>query len=162
MDRRNSSEISNLLASKRRTILKMIWGEEYWDVFPPVHSFRKPLEDANKIVASVNSLFFPREDSRSVNHCDALQHWAFYDGALEPERTRKNINNMLLLYIMESSFKWQSTCWGMLLRIWWEVWIGVTCRQPKRSRESPAIPTLVLSILRKWVQKWEERKSTDI
>ena len=50
---------------------------------------------------------------------------------------------------MESSFKWESTCWGMLLRIWWEVWIGVTCRQPRRSRESPAIPTLVPSILRK-------------
>ena len=55
------------------------------DVFiSPVHSFSKPLEDANEIVASVNSLFFPGEDSRGVNHGHALQHWALYDRALEP------------------------------------------------------------------------------
>ena len=58
----------------------------------PVHSFSKPLEDANKIVTSVHSLFLPGEDSRGVDHCHAFQHWALYDGALEPEQncgTRK-------------------------------------------------------------------------
>ena len=38
------------------------------DVFiSPVHSFSKPLEDANEIVASVDSLFFSGEDTRGVN-----------------------------------------------------------------------------------------------
>ena len=58
----------------------------------PVHSFGKPLEDANEIVSSVHSLFLPREDARGVDHCHALQHRALYDGALEPEQnsgTRK-------------------------------------------------------------------------
>ena len=55
------------------------------DVFiSPVHSFSKPLEDANEIVASVDSLFFPGEDSRRVNHCHTLQHWALDNRALEP------------------------------------------------------------------------------
>ena len=50
----------------------------------PVHSFSEPLEDADEIVTSVNSLFLSREDSRGVDHCHTLQHWALDNRALEP------------------------------------------------------------------------------
>ena len=93
----------------------------------PVHPFSEPLEDADEIVTSVNSLFLSREDSRGVDHCHTLQHWALDNRALEPGQS----------FIKGREGMKKATCWGRLHQTWWEDGIVETCRLPKHFRESP-------------------------
>ena len=73
------------ISNNIKTILDNILLKEMQKNILPVHSLSKPLEDADEIVAAVDSLFLSGEDSRGVDHCHTLQHWALYDRALEPE-----------------------------------------------------------------------------
>ena len=114
----NNPGLDLRISKNIKTIVDNILLKEMQKNILPVHSLGKPLEDADEIVASVDSLFLSREDSRGVDHRHTLQHWALYDRALEPEnssgtwfleqlcsRYQKNILNL-----METGNKSKSTC----------------------------------------------------
>ena len=50
-----------------------------------VRSLSKPLQNSNKIISSICSLFLPTQDARSVNYGDSFQYCRVVVGALEPK-----------------------------------------------------------------------------
>ena len=162
MDLRNSSEISSLLASKRRTILRwIVLSSKIWisrkrniyftcPLFPQTTGGRQRNRNLGQLAV------FPRREfpgCRSLSRTSTLGSlrsstgtWTeFWDKEREYSQTDGNTGG-----------QWKSTCWGRLLQIWWAAGIGETCPQPKRCQESPAVTLRYLyrvNFLEFWIHR---------